>query len=380
MRLSPFIVANRTAIIDEWQAFASTCTPASSAMDVTGLRDHASEMLLVIAKDLDTAQSRQEQAEKSKGQAPDAPGGHATAAEEHGAGRAASGFSMEQMVSEYRALRASVIRLWTRNQGTLGPEEIEDLTRFNEAIDQALAESVQRYGENLDSSKEMFLAILGHDLRSPLGAIYTSAKFMLDTGDLQEPNRTLVSRVAGSSTRMVRMVGDLLDFTRGRLGGGIPVSREPASLGKIVHEVVDEVCSANPTRKFKVETRGDQQGDWDQARIAQALTNLVGNAVQHGSDTSTVAVDVSGDEREVTIVIHNRGPAIPSDQLVGIFNPMKVRGRTGEPVAGGPTDSLGLGLYIAERIVSAHAGTITVDSTETSGTTFTVRMPRSAPT
>src|SRR5688572_29317583 len=190
LQLSEFILANRQPILAEWESFARSCTPASGSMDIAALADHANAMLTAIAKDLQTAQGGVEQAEKSKGNAPAEVDGQTTAAEEHGAGRAESGFTVEQMVAEFRALRASVIRLWTKELSKLGPDNIEDLTRFNEAIDQALAESVSRYTQDLDRSKEMFLAILGHDLRSPLGAVMMSAEFMLETAELEEPHLT----------------------------------------------------------------------------------------------------------------------------------------------------------------------------------------------
>ena len=207
MRLADFIVAHREPILVEWEEFARTCSPASGTMDVDALRDHADQMLTVIAADLETPQDKVEQTEKSKGRADAEEPDPTTAAEEHGAGRAESGFTVEQMVAEYRALRASVIRLWTREKGELVPADVEDLTRFNEAIDQALAESVAEYNEELEQSKEMFLAILGHDLRTPLGAISTAASFMLDLEELEEPHRTLVTRIAGSAERTIQMVG-----------------------------------------------------------------------------------------------------------------------------------------------------------------------------
>jgi signal transduction histidine kinase len=375
MRLSEFIGANREPILAEWEAFARTCEPASASMDITALRDHANEMLTVIAADLDTAQSRREQAEKSKGLAPEDDSGERTAAEEHGAGRAESGFSVEQMVAEYRALRASVIRLWTKEQGALSAGDIDDLTRFNEAIDQSLAESVTRYTQDLDHSKEMFLAILGHDLRTPLGAVLMSSQFMLDTGDLKEPNLTLTSRIAHSSTRMVHMVGALLDFTRSRLGGGIPLERADVDLAKIVCDVVAEMSAAYPTRTIELQAPDPQPGVWDGPRLTQVMTNLVGNALEHGSAGTIVKVTTGGDDAEVWIAVYNRGPAIPADQLRSIFLPMK-SAATATAAASGPSGNLGLGLYIAERIVHAHNGRIAVESSESRGTTFTVHLPR----
>lgn len=375
LRLADFILANREPILAEWEAFARTCTPASSAMDMAALRDHAGEMLTAIAADLRTPQGRIEQAEKSRGNAPGREGGVPTAAEQHGAGRAESGFTVEQMVSEYRALRASVIRLWTRARGEPAPTDLEDLTRFNEAVDQSLAESIWRYTDDLNTSREMFLAILGHDLRVPLGAIYSSAAFMLETGELDEPHRTLTHRIASSSTRMVHLVGDLLDFTRSRLGAGIPVVRAAMNMGTVVHEVVEELAAAHPQRTIQVDARGELRGEWDCARISQVLANLIGNALEHGSGQAPVTVEVGGDEGEVSITVRNRGPAIPPERLNGIFSPMKPREPAANASADGQMGNLGLGLYIAERIVTAHHGRIEVESSE-SGTTFTVHLPR----
>jgi signal transduction histidine kinase len=187
MRLAEFILANREPILAEWETFARTCAPAGHAMDIAALRDHAGAMLTVIAADLQEPQTRLAQSEKSKGRAPEADPAVVTAAGEHGSGRADSGFTVDQMVAEYRALRASVIRLWTRAEGALEAGDIEDLTRFNEAIDQSLAESVASFNQNVEEAKETFLAILGHDLRTPLGAIRTSAEFMLEANELKDP-------------------------------------------------------------------------------------------------------------------------------------------------------------------------------------------------
>jgi signal transduction histidine kinase len=375
MRLAEFILSNREPILREWEDFARSCAPASGTMDVAALRDHADQMLGVIAADLQTPQGGRDQSEKSKGRADSSELDSDTAAEEHGADRAESGFSVEQMVAEYRALRASVIRLWTKAKGELLPADVEDLTRFNEAIDQALAESVTRFTRNLEESKEKFLAILGHDMRTPLGAISTSARFMLELDELQEPYRTLTERIAQSATRTIEMVGDLLDFTRSRLGG-IPVARADMDMERIVRNVVDEVMSAHPKCNIQLGSRGELEGRWDADRISQALTNLIGNAVQHGAEGAPVEVEMSGDQDHVAIAIHNYGTAIPSRQLDGIFNPMKERRGSRTGWGKGPTGSLGLGLYIAERIISAHQGTITVESSDAAGTTFTIRLPR----
>jgi signal transduction histidine kinase len=375
LRLADFILGNREPILREWEEFARSCAPASGAMGVAALRDHADQMLSVIAADLQTPQGRRDQSEKSKGLAVKSEFDGTTAAEEHGAGRAQSGFTVEQMVAEYRALRASVVRLWTRAKGELLPVDVEDLTRFNEAIDQSLAESVTRFTQDLEQSKEKFLAILGHDMRTPLAAISTSARFMLELDELQEPYRTLTDRIAQSASRTIEMVGDLLDFTRSRLGG-IPVARAGADMGRVVRNLVDEILSAHPKCNIQVGIHGDLRGRWDEDRISQALSNLIGNAVQHGADGAAVNVEVRGENDHVAIAVHNYGAVIPPQQLDGIFNPMRERRGSHASWGKGPTGSLGLGLYIAERIVSAHQGRIDVESSDASGTTFTVVVPR----
>ena len=373
MRLADFIENNTEAILAEWVAFAESCGPAGGQMDLEGLRDHAVEMLANIVTDLRTPQTGAEQEHKSKGRADSGHDDDDTAAEVHGADRAESGFSVGEMVSEYRALRASVISLWTKASGTLTGDDLQDLTRFNEAIDQALAESVTRYTHDIDRSKEMFLAILGHDLRSPLNAVGMASQFMLDSSELVEPNLTLVTRILRSTRRMNRMVGDLLDFTRSRLGSGVPILRGPMDLGKEVGSAVDEVAGAHPDTTIEIETSGDLEGNWDCARIGQVMANLLSNAVQHGSEKTPIHVAVEGRPDDVVIRVHNRGPAIPEADLPGIFSPFK-RLRSGEPAS--PSGNLGLGVYIVERVVTAHGGSVDVTSTEEEGTTFVVRLPR----
>ena len=374
MRLADFIEANCEPILVEWVAFAETCGPAASVMDNVALRDHALAMLQVIVADLRTPQTKLEQAEKSKGNAGPTGEEADTAAEVHGAGRAESGFSVGEMVSEYRALRASVIRLWTKVSGTLTGDDLEDLMRFNEAIDQALAESITRYAVDIDRSKEMFVAILGHDLRTPLGAVIMASQFMLDTGELEEPHLTLMTRSARSAKRMNQMVGDLLDFTRSRLGSGVPIARREMDVGKEAQNAVDEIKAANPDSVVKLNASGDLKGHWDCPRLSQVLSNLLSNAVQHGEPTSPISVTLRGETDNVVLQVHNRGATIPASAIGGLFSPFKRLG-SADAVASS-SGSLGLGLYIVERIVTAHNGSIDVKSSDDAGTFFTVRLPR----
>jgi signal transduction histidine kinase len=373
VRLADFIESESEAILAEWVAFAATRGTAGGRMDRTALRDHAAQMLTHIVADLRTPQTDQERDDKAEGKA-DSLEGAETAAEVHGAGRAESGFTIDEMVSEYRALRASVIRLWSGRCGTLTGDDIADLTRFNEAIDQSLAESVTRYSSDLDRSREMFVAILGHDLRTPLNAVIMASQFMLDTGELPEPHLTLTTRITRSARRMNRMVDDLLDFTRSRLGSGVPVTKRPMDLAREAAHAVDEVSAANPNCKVEFVTSGDLRGEWDCPRISQVLVNLLGNAVQHGAPDSIVTLTARGETDDVVLEVHNVGPAITAPKLNGLFSPFK-RLAPGHTAPANQTN-LGLGLYIAERVVTAHGGKIQVQSSKEEGTRFTVRLPR----
>jgi signal transduction histidine kinase len=371
--LSSFIRDNVEAILDEWDTFARSL-PTAGAMSIEAMRDHAREMLATIAEDLATTQSSQQQDAKALGKT-DAVAGRAddrTAAQEHGAGRAEHGFNVGQMVSEFRALRASVVRLWSRTLHEADETDFEDLTRFNESIDQAIAESITRFTQDIGESKERFLAILAHDLRTPLGAIITSSTFMLENDELEEPNRTLVERIGSSARRMNQMVVDLLDFTRTRFGDSIPIVRVAADLRKIVQDVIGEVAASHPATRIRFETSGDLRGTWDADRLTQAVTNLIANAAQHGDDTSPIIVVARGLDREVEISVQNDGPVIPASELGHLFRPMKhARGNSTRD-----RRHLGLGLYIVDKIVDAHGGSIDVTSTKAEGTRFTLHLPR----
>jgi len=375
-RLSRFIRDNVEPILAEWETFARSL-PTGGAMNVMALRDHAKEMLLVIAADLERPQTDLAQDEKARGERDAVESRDSTAAQAHGTGRAGSGFTIGQMVAEFRALRASVTRLWSAQQPGVASTDLDDLIRFNEAIDQAIAESVSRYSQAVGETQERFLAILSHDLRTPLGAIITSTRFMLDSGALEEPHRTLVSRAESSARRMNQMVLDLVEFTRTRLGDGIPIVRAQMDARRMVHDVVVEIAASYPDSTVHVESSGNLSGAWDRDRLTQVLTNLVGNAVQHGSARAPIKVSARGLADEVTLSVHNEGPTIPEDQQSAIFDEGH---RAGARKGGASHDRRhqGLGLYIVERIVAAHGGTVSVRSTATDGTTFTVRLPRQA--
>ncbi|HUF11575.1 MAG TPA: HAMP domain-containing sensor histidine kinase [Longimicrobiales bacterium] len=363
-------------ILAEFEEFARTHTEAGETMDMRSLRDHAAAMLGAIALDLEQPQSDAAQSRKSKGDAPVEEEGSLTAAEKHGTDRADSGFTLAEMFAEYRALRASVLRLWTAGKERLEDHDVQDLIRFNEAIDQALAESIQRYSTSIEHSREMFLAILGHDLRTPLSAVVTAAGFLETSGALDAPHLRMATTIRTSGERMNALVGDLLDFTLSRLGRGIPIERSDVDLGDVGRATVEEVGAMHPSRELRFESSGDLRGRWDGERISQALSNLVGNAVEHGIPDTPVLVTARGADEEIVITVHNHGGPIPGDDKQHIFDPF--RRLAAENGGGQDRRSMGLGLYIAEQIAVAHGGSIDVESSEGKGTTFIFRLPRSA--
>jgi PAS domain S-box-containing protein len=219
--------------------------------------------------------------------------------------------------------------------------------------------------------REHFVSIVGHDLRNPLTAIVTSAQLLLRAGALNPRQARVVGRVASSADRMARMIDDLLDFARTRLGGGFPIHPRRIDLRELTEHAVEELLLAYPARSVRVVTAGaDPWGNWDPDRLAQVVSNLVANAIQHSPDDGDVNVSLSGDDQVLVLRTHNGGAPIPREVLPHIFEP----GRRGDARAGG----LGLGLYIVEQIVLAHHGSIEARSSKEEGTTFTVVLPRKA--
>ena len=174
MRLADFILRHMERILVEWEAFAATLFPAAASMTPRALRDHAKQILEAMATDLSTFQTKQAQTDKSLGRAPKLLDAPETAAQTHAVLRARSDFDINQLASEYRALRASVLRLWTE---ACQPDDLnlEDVIRFNEAIDQALAESIGFFSEQVDQARNLVLGTLGHDMRNPLNTILMTA-------------------------------------------------------------------------------------------------------------------------------------------------------------------------------------------------------------
>ena len=375
IRLANFITENLEQILVEWEAFAASLLQPGHSMTSLALRDHATQILLAIAEDIESSQSDLEQSYKSKGYVQIAEATR-TAAMTHGALRYLAGFDLRQLAAEFRALRASVLRLWLK-KGVAGETGFYEMTRFNEAIDQALAESIANYSDEVGRSRDTFLAILGHDLRTPLSAIANSSLYLGSPG-LLPVGKALeaAQRINRSAAKMTSMIRDLLEYTRTRLGRALPMQPSAVSLEAICRAAIDEMRAAHPERDFRLKTSGPLVGRFDGERLQQVVSNLLSNAVQHGSARQPITLSVDGEPDRIMLRVRNFGRTIPPDQLQVIFNPLVQIPSALAHEDSNPSGSLGLGLYIAQEIVAMHGGSMAAESSDEDGTVFSARLPR----
>jgi signal transduction histidine kinase len=370
MRLADFITANTDAILSKWEQFARTLLPAASGLDVAALRDHAEQILQTVARDLKTSQSRSERAAKSRGEARRPPNSPETAAETHALLRASGGFSMDQMVAEYRALRAAVLELWA-DAHEPGPDTLTDVGRFNEAIDQAVAESVRFFSLESERWRNVFLGVLGHDLRGPLNAILLTSELILQMSRGRAVGE-VTARLMRGGERMRQLLDDLLDYSRASLELGIPVSPTSMDLAAACREEIELQRAAWPDNAIELVTEGLTEGVWDASRLKQVLGNLIANAAKYGDPSTPITVRLLGDVDEVLLTVENTGPAIAAKGMESLFDPLQ---RGGHGNAETERTSLGLGLFIVRQIVRAHGGTVSLSSGE-GKTVFKVKLPR----
>ena len=378
MRIADFILGNAEPILAEWEVFARSLAPGEK-MTKLALRDHAKEILLATARDMQISQSSAQQTSKSKGDsgASSEEGDQLdNASELHGVGRMGSGFDIMEVVSEYRALRASVLRLWRKSCPQPNLNDIDDITRFNESIDQSLATAVGSYTNRVEQSRRLFLAILGHDLRDPLNRISLATQIALRS--TTENLAKTLSMIKTNTETITRLISDLLDFASTGLGSAIPLTRGPVDLEKLCCKVFEGFRFSYPQRTLRLHLDGDLTGDFDAARLQQVVSNLMGNALQHGSPDGPIDLSVASEGSTVVLIVHNEGPPIPPKMLSTIFDPLMCHAMP-ESTAQRVSGSIGLGLYIVREIVVAHGGTVEVTSTAQEGTAFTVRLPRAAP-
>ncbi|NTX02635.1 PAS domain-containing protein [Myxococcus sp. CA051A] len=225
--------------------------------------------------------------------------------------------------------------------------------------------------ERTEHFREQLLGVVGNDLRTPLQTIQMGTGALQRLGGMEEPQQRLVGHMAQAARRMERMIHELLDFTRARLAGGLPVRPESLMLDRLVERVLDERRQAHPGRTLLMETQGDLRGHWDEARLTQLADTLLGSVLQHSTDTTPVWLKLVGSVGGVTLSIRNDSLTVPVEEHATLFEPF----RRGRPAS---AEGLGLGLYIARQVAVAHGGRLTVESSQ-GGTRFVVWLPREPP-
>jgi signal transduction histidine kinase len=373
MNIATFITQNMEQILVEWEAFANTLGATTDAMSSHELRDHAKQILEFVAADIETAETSEQTQSKSHGK-DGHPGADDSASSIHGRLRYASGFTLLQLIAEYRALRASVLKLWQRACPTAALDSMQDVIRFNEAIDQSLAEAAAAYSDKVIETRDMFLAILGHDLRSPLAATATAGIYLSREAVFEDRVQRIGVRIRRSAATMNSMVNDLLGLARTQLGTGIPIERRESDLLEMCQWAIEDAHAAHPRARFELHATGELIGSFDQSRLQQLLTNLANNAAQYGTPGMPINIDIVGADDGVVIRVSNQGAPIPKAAMATLFNALVQLPEQEDQAR--PRSSLGLGLFIAKQIAVAHGGDIEVASDAATGTVFTVHVPR----
>lgn len=371
MDISTFITRNTEQILVEWEAFATTLGAVADKMSGQELRDHAGQILQFVAKNMQEVESSAQTEAKSHG---DDAANNDSASSIHGALRYESGFTLLQLIAEYRALRASVLKLWQADGTAMTQSCAQDIMRFNEAIDESLASAAVAYSTKVNETRDMFLAILGHDLRSPLAAVATAGTYLARAGVFDDRVEQIGVRIKRSAATMNGMVNDLLELARTQLGDGIPVERRACDLLEVCTWAIEDAQAAHPRAVFALHASGDATGQFDGPRLQQLVTNLATNAAQYGKPGTPITVDIVGESDQVLLKVSNQGDVIPAELLPTLFSSLvQLPAQEGNER---PRSSLGLGLFIACQIAVAHGGTIDVASDVLSGTVFTVAVPR----
>ena len=373
MRLTQYIQTHPDEIEAEWEKFAKAISSFAPDLAVSVLRDHLREILLAIADDMDSPQSQQEQIEKGEGKK--VRGGALDRISAlHAQIRLDSGFNLEQAISEYRALRSSIIFLWVQTQPRDEDLALAEVTRFNETIDQAIAEVIRRFADKSERYSDVFLGVLTHEVRNPLNVIKLSAE-TLKADPLRKTQSRSFERILRAAASIERLVNDLAILVRSRMRVPFPLTRTNTDLGEICEQILEELKPSAPDALFELQKSGNLKGHWDRERLGQVIYNLAINAVIHAS-AKRVKVTAEAHGSEVVFQVTNPGAPIPPDMQDSLFDPFVQRDAQSSPSS---KNGLGLGLFIVKEIVNAHEGSVAVTSTEQAGTIFTVRLPRCLP-
>jgi signal transduction histidine kinase len=396
VRLPDFILANVEPILAEWESFALGIWPKGATADPAELRNEAGDILRATAAEMQSEQTALQQADKSKGRALEEGGGDSLtqASSSHGRGRVVSGFELWAVVAEYRALRASVLRLWRESEPVPDLRDLDDVMRFNESMDQSLTHAVRSYAEQVERhqalmdneqaarreaeaanrAKDLFLATLSHEMRTPLNAIVGWLSILrhegADTRHFQEGLKV----IERNTIAQVQLIDDLLDVSR-IVSDKLRVDIQPCELADVINAGVNATRPAADARGITLDVRLDSaaSGAWcDRVRIQQVVWNLVSNAIKFTPDGGQVHVTLSREASSFQIQVSDTGQGISPDLLPHVFD----RFRQADSSMRRRFAGLGLGLSIVKHIVEAHGGTVEATSPgEGRGSTFSVRLP-----
>ncbi len=397
MRLADFILANLEPILVEWESFARGIWPTGAGAEPAEVRDEAEDILRATAVDMQSDQNAVQQAEKSKGASRpwDESGGLTRASSSHGTGRMASGFDLWAVLAEYRALRASVLRLWRESGPVQDLRDLDDLTRFNESMDQSLTHAVRSYAQQVERdreallaseqasrraaeaanrAKDVFLATLSHEMRTPLNAIVGWLSILrhedAETSHFQEGLKV----IERNTMAQVQLIDDVLDVSR-IISGKLRVDIHPCDLAGVINLGVNVMRTAAEARgiTLNVDLDPSASGAWcDGVRIQQVVWNLVSNAVKFTAKGGRVDVTMRREQSSFQIQVRDTGQGISPELLPHVFDRFRqADSSTRRRVAG-----LGLGLSIVKYIMEAHGGTVEATSPgEGRGSTFTICLP-----
>jgi signal transduction histidine kinase/FixJ family two-component response regulator len=373
-RLASLLREHKEPLLHEWmeRARSDPKVPKASGLSDEDLRNHIPKLMDELIASL--AQSAE--ARGPKGASAQEIGG-GEAAKAHAEQRLRAGYTLAEELREFGHLRAVIVDLCGREKLTLEGEEAsfvhaaldEEMTTAAVELEQASSSALRRDV----AVRELFTAILGHDLRTPLSGIVLASSKLVQRQDVPDALRKDHRRIAANADRMKRLIDDLLDMTRVRAGATLPIEREPADLRVICEEILAEAQLAHPDRIIELQGPEEVRGEWDPDRLAQLVQNLLRNAIDYSPADTPIRIDVRDRGSTVEIFVHNFGPPIPPELMPEIFDPF----HQGDP-HGRPSKGLGLGLFIAKEIAESHGGSIRVESDQDRGTTFTVSLPRSA--
>lgn len=363
MRLADFINANHERIVEAWQQFVERLPPFKGQASAAELHAHAGRLLDAVADDMRSPPQASNEAVPAARKNSAASGGS-----EHGLQRHAEGLSLVAMTSEFRALRAVVLRLWAGAGFVRSPQAFDDLVMFNESLDRVTAEAVLAFAQAAERDRALVMGIVAHDLRGPLHTASMTSHILAHRHPQVREDEAL-GQLRRSLARMVPMVDDLMGVAAASLHSRMAVRPVDMDLALLAAEIVSEVNAEFPAHRFVLEAQGQCFGHWDRARLGQLISNLLRNAAIHGDSQGAIRVVLAKDPRRVVLSVHNRGPVIAQAELSSLFSPT-ARGSNAKPGA-----HLGLGLFIVQEIARGHGGRVDVVSDVVQGTVFSVHLP-----